>query len=38
MNTYYYIRECVKRKEFYFNALILNMAVDAIVIYLALAF
>lgn len=36
MNTICYIKECIKRKEFYFNALILNMAVDAVAVYIAL--
>ena len=34
MNTYCYIKECIKRKEFYFTALIINMAVDIICFYI----
>lgn len=34
MNTYCYIKECIKRKEFYFTALILNMAVDIVAFYI----
>jgi hypothetical protein len=36
MNTYYFIRECIRRKEFYPVALILNLAVDAVAVYVAL--
>jgi len=38
MNTYCYIRECIKRKEFYLEWLIINMAVDALAVYLALRY
>jgi hypothetical protein len=36
MNTYCFIKECIKRKEFYPVALILNLAADALAVYLAI--
>jgi hypothetical protein len=38
MNTISYLRECIKRKEFYLSWLLINIAVDAIVVYLALKY